>query len=135
MKRLLSLVMGMVFVLALGTAYGSDTMQWNDDQKNSGQGNTDKSDKLILDQDLLKYNQDRNEGAIDRMPAKPGAGGSGAGGTGESDAHRKDSTYEKTVPDPFGPLDKNFTEPYGSGRSGDDPYKPMEKLDGDTYRY
>jgi len=136
MKRLLSLLTGLVIVLAFGMAYADDTMQWNyDHRKNNDQWNNDKGDKLILDQDLLKYDQDQKQGTIDQMPAKPGAGGSGAGGTGESESTRKGNTYEKPAPAPLDQLEKNFTEPYDNGRSGEDPYKPMEKYDGDTYRY
>ena len=126
----------MVFVLAFGTAYADDVKPLNDDKRdNTMQWNNDNGDKMILDEDLWKYEQDLNRGTVNQMPAKPGAGGSGAGGIGESGTKGNDNTYDKLAPAPLAPLEKDFTEPYDNGRSGDDPYKPMEKYDGDTYRY
>ena len=136
MKRLFSILTGLVIVFALGIAYADDMTPSTGDQKtNDTQWNNDQGDKMILDQDLWKYNQDQKEGTIYQMPAKPDAGGSGAGGIGESDSSGKDNTYEKSAPAPQDKLENNYPEPYDKGRSGEDPYKTMEKNDGDTYRY
>lgn len=127
MKKYLALLAGVVFVLAWGTVYAEEMMP----------ANKDSSDNLILDQDILKYNQDQNQNTINPMPAEPGAGGSAAGGTGGPGSDQKGKTYEKPAQAPVDPLEKNlnFNEPYDNGRSGKDPYKPMENYDGDTYRY
>jgi hypothetical protein len=119
MKGLLSILAGMVFLLALGTIYAADdTMQLNYDE----------IDKMILDRDLQKYNQDRE---VNQMQAEPGAGGSAAGGSGESTL--KDDSAEKAGPAP----EESITpDPYdGSRRGKDDPYNDIEKYDHDIYRY
>ena len=119
MKGLLSILAGMVFLLALGTTYAADdTMQLNYDE----------IDKMILDQDLQKYNQDRE---VTRMPAEPGAGGSAAGGSGEPIL--KDDSAEKLGPP--APEESIIPAPYDRGRGMDDPYKDLEKRDQDIYRY
>jgi hypothetical protein len=135
MKKLLSLLGGLVLALAFGTAYADDMKPVsNDKSDNTMQWNYDNGDKMILDEDLWKYDEDHNKGTVNQMPAKPGAGGSATGGSGESGSKANDKTY-KPAQGPLVPLEKDFTEPYDNGRSGDDPYKPMEKYDGDTYRY
>ena len=117
MKRLLSLLGGMVFLLAFGMAYADDTMQLN----------YDKVDKMMLDQNLQKNSQDQNQGTVSQTPV-PKVKGSGAGGSGEPAL--KNDTSESPAPL------KNMTDPYdSSGRGKEDPYKPMEKYEGDTYRY
>ena len=113
----LSLLGGMVFLLAFGTAYADDTTQLN----------YDKVDKMMQDQNLQKNNQDQNQGTVNQMPA-PKVKGSGAGGSGEPAL--KDNTSESPAPL------KNMTDPYdSSGHGKKDPYKDMEKYEGDTYRY
>lgn len=118
MKGLLSILASMVFLLALGTIYAADdTMQLNYDE----------IDKMILDRDLQKYNQDRE---VNQMPAKPEAGGSAAGGSGEPIL--KDDSAEKLGPAP----EESITPaPHDRGRGMDDPYKDIEKYDQDIYRY
>jgi hypothetical protein len=117
MKKALSLLAGMVFVFAVGTAYADDVMPWDSD------------DKIFREEDLLKYNQ--NQGTVNQMPAKPGEGGSAAGGSGESDSIWKGDTYEKPAP-----VEKNTIDPYDEiGRGMDDPYKVLEEKNQDIYRY
>lgn len=119
MKGLLSILAGMVFLLALGTIYAADdTMQLNYDE----------IDKMILDQNLQKYNQSRE---VNEMPAEPGAGGSAAGGSGAPIL--KDDSSEKPAQ---APAEKMAPDPYdSSGRGTDDSYKVIEKHDQDIYRY
>jgi hypothetical protein len=119
MKRSLFFLAGMVFILAFGMAYAADdVIQWN----------YDKVDKMILDQDLQKYNQDRE---VTRIPAEPGAGGSAAGGSGEPIL--KEDSSEKPAQ---APVENMTPDPYDrSGGGMDDPYRVFEKHDQDTYRY
>ena len=120
MKRSLSLLAGMVFLLAFGMAHADDTMQWN----------YDKGDKMILDQDLQKYDRDQNQGTVNQMPA-PDAKGSGAGGSGEPIV--KEDSSEK----PVQAQEENLTpDPSdNSGRGKEEPYKDREGYDHGTYRY
>ena len=114
----------MAIVLGFGMAYAEDMIP----------GNKDTGEKMIRNEDLEKYNQDQSKSTVNQMPSRPGAEGSAAGGSGESDSTLKDDTSDK--PAPLDRLEKNFPEPYDRGRGGkEDPYKDIEKHDGDTYRY
>ena len=75
MKKVLSLLAGMVLVLAVGMAYADDMMP----------GNKDTGDKMIHDEDLQKYNQDQSKSTVNQMPSVPGAEGSAPGGIRDSD--------------------------------------------------
>lgn len=70
MKKLLSLVAGMAFVLACGLAYAEDSMMMP----------TYPSDKMIGNDDLLHNDLDKDRSTVNQMPEGFGAGGSGAGG-------------------------------------------------------
>jgi hypothetical protein len=92
MKKVLSLLAGMVFVLAFGPAYADDMMQ---ESKETGE-------KMIRDQDLQKYEQDQEKSTVTQMPSVPGEGGSAAGGTGEPG-----SAPTMTTPSDTGPAMKD----------------------------
>jgi hypothetical protein len=70
MKKILSLVLGMGLVLSLGMAYAEEST--------GGAGDT--SDKIIRDEDLLRYELDQDRATINQMPAEPGMEGSAPGG-------------------------------------------------------
>jgi hypothetical protein len=112
-KKVLSLLSGMVFVLAVGMAYADDMMP--------GKGT---GEKMIHDEDLQKYDQDRGQSTVNQMPSVPGAEGSAPGGSGDSDSKQMDDTYEKPAP-----ADQGKSNPPDTGRSMEDRYK-----DQDTYR-
>lgn len=100
MKKLLLLFAGMVFVLAFGMAY-ADEMQ-------PGDGYT--SDKMIRDEDVLKYDHDMDHGTVNQMPALPDEiRGSAPGGGKETEPDGKSDTFEKAAP-----VDKDKTKPSGS---------------------
>lgn len=123
MKRLLSLFAGMTFLLASGTAYADDTM-----------GKNDNGDRMIQNQDLLKYDLDKypdldqGQGTVNLTPAKPGEGGSAPGGSGEEPALKDDTGIPA-------PAEKTSQDPYDSERGKDDPYKAMDKNEQNTSRY
>jgi len=107
MKRLLSLIAGMVFVLlAVGLAY-ADGLQ-------PGDGYT--SDKMIRDEDIQRYDHDTGQGTFNQMPALPDeVQGSAAGGVNRDDSGSEwnNDTYEKTAP-----VEKDKTKPADRGYTG-----------------
>ncbi len=115
MKKFLSLLAGMVFVLAFGTAYADDMTP----------ATKDTGDKMTRDDDLQKYYQDQGQGTVNQIPAVTDEKGSGAGGRGESDSTWKSDTTEKPAP-----VEKDTTNPSDSGRGMGDPSRSH-----DTYRY
>ena len=117
MKKVLSLLAGIAFVLAFGMAYADDAMP----------GSKDTGDKMIRDEDLQKYNKDQSQSTVNQMPAKPDAEGSAAGGSENPGSTPKDDTYEKPAP-----AEKDTTKPADTGPGMKDP--SQEKNDQDTYR-
>jgi len=103
MKKLLSLFGGVVFVLAVGLA--------NADDLQPGDGYT--SDKMIRDEDIRKYDQDRGPGTINQtqMPALPEVRGSAPGGfSGDRSSDGMSDTSEKAAP-----VEQDKTKPSDSG--------------------
>jgi len=119
MKKVLSLLAGMVLVLAVGMAYADDMMPVNKDT----------GDKMIHDEDLQKYDKDQDKSTVNQMPPVPGAEGSAPGGSGSPGSNQKDDTYEKPAP-----ADQGTTNPSDTGPGMKDPSKDQEKKDQDTYR-
>jgi hypothetical protein len=100
MKKILSLLTGLAFVLSFGLAFAAD---------NAGEtSGTDNTDKMIRDDDLSHSNLDQDKGTVNQMP-EGSVEGSGAGGTS------KDSeSFSKT------PVEKSPEEPAkGSGTGGE----------------
>jgi hypothetical protein len=104
MKKVLSLVGGIVFVLSFGIAHAGDLQ--------TGDGYT--SDKMIRDEDIRKYDQDMGSGTFNQMPALPEEReerGSAPGGVSEDRASDgKSDTFEKATP-----VEKDKTKPSESG--------------------
>jgi len=116
MKKVLSLFAGMVFVLAVGMTHADDLQP--------GDGYT--SDKMIRDEDIQKYDQDRGPGTINQMPALPEVRGSAPGGvSGDTESDGKSDTLEKAAP-----VEKDKTKPSDSGEGMGDPSRGW-----DSYRY
>ena len=101
MKKVLSLLAGMVFVLAFGVAYG--------DELQPGDGYT--SDKMINNEDVQKYDQDMGPGGIVTMPTLPDEiqGTAAGGGSKDTESDGKSDTYEKVAP-----VEKDKTKPSDS---------------------
>jgi hypothetical protein len=109
MKKVLSLFAGMLFVLAVGMT--------NADDLQPGDGYA--SDKMIRDEDIQKYDQDRGPGTFNQMPALPEIRGSAPGGvSGDRSSDGKSDIYEKADP---GEKDKNKPSDSGEGVGG--PYR------------
>jgi hypothetical protein len=107
MKKVLSLLGGIVFVLSFGMAHAGDLQ--------SGDGYT--SDKMIRDEDIRKYDRDMGSGTINQMPALPEVRGSAPGGVSEDrSSDGKSDTFEKTAP-----VEKDKTKPSESGEGMGDP--------------
>jgi hypothetical protein len=70
MKKFLSLLMGMGLVLSFGLAYAEEGMS----------GTKDMGNKMISNDDLLRYDLDQDRATINQMPAESGSEGSAAGG-------------------------------------------------------
>jgi len=106
MKRSVSLLAVMVFVFAFGMAYA--------DELQPGEGYT--SDKMIRDDDILKYDHDDMErGTVNQLPALPDeVKGSAAGGSNkDTEPDAKSDTPEKLAP-----VEKDKTEPSDRGGMG-----------------
>jgi hypothetical protein len=103
MKKILSLVMGIGVILSLGMAYAEEGIG----------GARDTSDKMIRDDDLLRYNLDQERATINQMPAAPGSEGSAAGGvSAEPESAGTDIEQSKA------PVDKGPTVPGDEGTGG-----------------
>jgi hypothetical protein len=100
MKKVLSLMAGMVFVLAFGMACADGTPP----------GSMDTGDKMIRNDDIQKYDHDQGQGTFNVMPAVPEETGSAAGGSGESDPTRINDGKEKPAP-----VEKDMTTPADTG--------------------
>jgi hypothetical protein len=115
MKRIASLLMGMGFVLALGSAYAADIMEPEYP-----------SDKMITNNDLSNQKMDEHRATVNQMPSENSVEGSGAGGvSGESDNWSTKSDL-KTAPaaaDEKKPASSG-SEGTGAGGSGDRPDRP-----------
>lgn len=109
MKKILSLVTGMVLVLAVGMA--------NADDLQPGDGYT--SDKMIRDEDIRKYDQDIGSGTFNKMPALPEVQGSAPGGvSGDRSSDGMSGTFEKAAP-----VEKDKTKPADNGEGIGGPSK------------
>ncbi len=70
MKKILSLLMGMAFVLTFGLAFAEDNATKTNDI----------GDKVIRNDDLLHLKLDPDRATVNQMPAESEAEGSAAGG-------------------------------------------------------
>ncbi len=70
MKKILSLLMGMAFVLAFGLVYAEDSVTETKDA----------NDKMIRNDDLLHLKLDPDRATVNQMPSEFNAEGSAAGG-------------------------------------------------------
>jgi len=105
MNKILSLVMGIGLIFSLGMAYAEEGIG----------GARDTTDKMIRDDDLLRYNLDQDRATINQMPAEPGSEGSAAGGvSGEPESTGTDIEQSKS------PVDKGPAIPgeEGTGAGG-----------------
>ena len=148
MKKILSLSMGMAFVLAFGMAYAKDGM--------SGSG--DMGDKVIRNDDLSHIQLDQDRATLNQMPeteaegsgaggiskeedstgtemeqgnapAEKGAAASGAEGSGAGSTTKDSDTWRSDMNEQE-PAGKN-TEGSGAGGAG----KGGAAKDSDSYRY
>ncbi len=117
MKKVLSLLAGMAFVLAFGMAYADDKMP---ESKDLG-------DKMISNEDLQKLDQDQSKSTVNQMQSQPGAGGSAAGGMEKPGSNPMDETSEKPAP-----TEKDMTMPSDTGPAMKEP--GLDKKE-DIYRY
>jgi hypothetical protein len=101
-KKVLSLLAGMVFVLAVGMAYADDVIP----------GNKDTGDKMIRDEDLQKYNLDQSQSTVNQMPSVPGAEGSAPGGIRDSDTVTKPSDTGPGIKDQYKVQEKKDQDNY-----------------------
>lgn len=101
MKKVLSLMAGVVFILAFGMAYAEDL----------DPGSIDTGDRVIRDDDLERYYFDQGKGTFNVMPAPAEETGSAPGGIGGPDPDR--DTVEKPAP-----IEKEMIKP-----ADDDPYR------------
>lgn len=115
MKKFLSLVSGMVFVFAFGTAYADDRQPES----------IDTGDKMIRDDDIQKYDQVQGRGTFNVAPVLPDETGSAAGGgSGETDSTWMNDSKEKPAP-----VEKDTTKPadkeggMGGPSKGWEPYR------------
>jgi hypothetical protein len=105
MKKTLSLLTGIAIVLALGLALAED--------RTSNAGN--RSDQMIRDDDLLRFNLDQDRATINQMPAGAGEQGSGAGGISAEPEGAPSGIDETNTP-----VEKGVTGPgeVGTGAGG-----------------
>lgn len=110
MKKVLSLVGGMVFLFAVGMVYAAE---------DTSMPSKDSSDKTYGNEDMMRYNTDQSENPVNQMPSEPGIQGSGAGGPSEgSDTMTNDMTKDKA------PAEKKIDkEKSTEGTGGGDTYK------------
>ena len=105
MKQIISLMAGVVLVLSFGIAYADD----------SGIASKN-TDKMIRDDDLLRYNLDKDQGTVNQMPAEPETQGSGAGGIvntpDNKDIEKKDTLKDEPGP---GKAPEAFPQEYPRG--------------------
>ena len=112
MKKILSLLGGLVIMAAFGMAYADDMMP----------GNKDTGDKMVRDDDLQKYDRDLTQGTVNQMPSEQGAEGTAGGGV----SGEKDSTVKKDTHEGSAPVENYSPEPKDEGnglRGGDDVYR------------
>jgi hypothetical protein len=103
MKKIFPLLMGIGLVLSLGMAYAEESMSVT---KGTG-------DKMISNDDLLRYNLDQDRATINQMPAVPGSEGTAAGGvSGETESTGTDIEQSKA------PVDKGPAVPGEEGTGG-----------------
>src|SRR5512147_119611 len=105
MKKTLAFLTGIAVVLSMGLAIAEDRTT------NAGS----RSDQMIRDDDLLRFNLDQDRATINQMPAGLGEQGSGAGGiSGEPEGAPSEIDQTKA------PVEKGAAEPVeeGAGAGG-----------------
>jgi hypothetical protein len=107
MKKILYLLTGVAAVMTFGLAQAAETMP----------APIDSTDKMIRNDDLLRYNLDQDRGTINQLPALPGADvsgaeGSAAGGVRNDTDTLRDENISKT------PADKPVEKSPGEGGAG-----------------
>ncbi len=109
MKKILSLLMGMTFVLTFGLAFAEDSV--------TDTGDT--NDKMIRNDDLLNLKLDPDRATVNQMPSESSAEGSAAGGvSSESESMGTDIEQSKTPADK-GPAESGAEEPGTGGATKD----------------
>jgi hypothetical protein len=112
MKKLLSSLLGMAFILTFGLEYAAEDMSDTQGMDN----------KTITNEDIQHLNLDKDHATVNQMPAESGTSGAGAGGVNnEPDSTYKDSDQSAA---PVENTPAKGHEGSGTGGSSDDSYSP-----------
>ena len=107
MKKILSLLMGMGLVLSFGLANAEEGTSSTKDMGN----------KMISNDDLLRYDLDQDRATINQMPAEPGSEGSAAGGISAEPESKGADIEQSKAPVDKGPATSGEEETRAGGAS------------------